>query len=390
MSHAVPLMLVWHLAVCLRPPRVTFGSLMAAAVLCRLAFLGGDPLLSDDVYRYVVEGNLLNHGGNPFITAPSHADAGLEHLTPHVNHSDMTSIYPPGATYLFSLIARVPAPSTFQAFCIVADLAVVSLWWTQGHRSAAIIWALHPLVIVESAHNGHLESIAVAMAASAAVLPPSWRAGLTTLAAGTKLLPILWLPRVLHGRTSIGGALIAVGLLATVSGPLIEAGMSGGSSLAAYTAHWSFNGALFGLLNPWFHTATRPVLMGLGLVAVCGAWARAPSALHTWLWCALAFVLLSPTAHPWYALWLLAPAALLQRTALMLTAGWLLAGYGVLSSLAHGGSWHEPDGLWAATWLPIAGVLLYDLRAAKRSSAPRHDTQVNPVANNTMKGTLPQ
>jgi hypothetical protein len=85
-----------------------------------------------------------------------------------------------------------------------------------------------------------------------------------------------------------------------------------------------------------------------------------------------AFVLLSPTVHPWYVLWVLAVAL---WTGVQTARPWVLAAvlvpgaYRVLGTL-HDGLWSEDPMTRWAIWLPVWMVLGFGWLRQVRSPTP--------------------
>ncbi|MFB6263588.1 MAG: hypothetical protein ABEL76_08185, partial [Bradymonadaceae bacterium] len=100
-------------AVCLRRlsrRRLPWWSLALAAAAARLLLLPRDPLLSDDIYRYVWDGRVGWAGINPFEYAPdAEALSRLRdaEIWPRINHRSVPTIYPPGAQFVFQLNAAL-------------------------------------------------------------------------------------------------------------------------------------------------------------------------------------------------------------------------------------------------------------------------------------------
>lgn len=347
--------------------------LFAVALALRLPFVGVPPWLSDDLFRYLVEGAALGAGLDVFTTPP--AALPPEVGAPWrgaVNHPDLGSIYPPLALLWFRLAAALGSVEALRAITALADASVVLVLARRG-RPLGLAWAVHPLAVLESAAGTHLESPAVALAALGLLAPRGVAATGTLAAAGVKLLPVLWLPALLR-RAPREAALASVGLglVGLVAAwPVLGAGPALFASLGTYARHWTFDPALHGWLAPWL-PGTRPLLGLVGLAVVAeAAWRRRPLA-EAWLRAALAFLLLTPTAHPWYALWLLVPALWLRREGLVLLCGWRLASYAVLFTWDEAvGAWEEPAGLWWLTWGVPAGVALARAVWRRRLRAPR-------------------
>lgn len=344
--------------------------LLAIAAAFRGALIGAPPLLSDDLFRYLWEGTLLDAGGNPFATPPAVVSGLNDALRDQVNHPEYGSIYPPLALVWFRL-AALGGVAWIQALTAAADLVVVAAIARVAQRPwPALLYALHPLPVVESALGAHLEVPAVALTAVAIALwrrspaSPGFSAatiGLLGAGAAVKLFPALLLPVALR-RKELGAqalALCVVGLACTVVMlPLLEAGPALWASLEVYGRTWSFNGLLFPLLEPVLGGATRPLLAAGGAVAVAAAWWVHRAPLGAWAVAGATFVLLSPTVHPWYLLWPLVPALMRDRWGWAAASVPMLGSYAVLVGLDPvTGAWEMPWWLPWITWPPALVAL---------------------------------
>ena len=198
------------------------GVIVAAAVGVRLLLLPADPLLSDDLFRYVWDGRVGLSGINPYIHPPSAEE--LAHLRdeaiwPNINHPDVPTIYPPGAQYLFQINALLGGGLVgIKSIFVVLEAGCVALcgWWlSTGDRAwsrarltlAFVLYALNPLVFVETAWSGHLDVGAWSLLTAGLVLVErrcGWRASLGAGALigasiAVKFLGLLVLPLVLFG-----------------------------------------------------------------------------------------------------------------------------------------------------------------------------------------------
>ena len=106
-----------------KPALIRFSTFFS--LLIRLSLLFALPNLSDDFYRFIWDGRLLNHGINPFIHLPSYyidnpgmAPAGISRdLFLKLNSPGYFTIYPPVNQFLFWLAAFI-SPDSIKA-----------LWW---------------------------------------------------------------------------------------------------------------------------------------------------------------------------------------------------------------------------------------------------------------------
>jgi hypothetical protein len=340
--------------------------LALVAVLVRVPLLAAPPTLSDDVYRYIWEGRVWLAGYSPFAHPPD--DPALaairDPLWMSVNHREVSSIYPPLAQALFVLLAGggVGAWRLAMSACDVATACVLA----GRDARAGWAWALLPLPAVESAVSGHLEGVGallVALALGGSDLA-AW------LGALLKLLPAVLLvhrpPRV--------WALAALGtLLATL--PLLGPGLTRG--FETYRAIWAFNGSLHPLVT-WClgdDALARSGLQALAAAAVAWILWRSRDAERIALWTFGTFVALSPTVHPWYALWPLVPALLLGTRAWVLLAVAMPLAYVVLAGYdAATSRWAEAGWVRPAIYLPFYALLIADAwRARRRANSGRVD-----------------
>jgi hypothetical protein len=348
------------------------------------------PSLSDDSYRYVWEGWLVSNLENPFIHS-ANGPLRLPGIQDLVNHGDMTSIYPPLALWLFGGIATLSTSLfAFQLAATLMDLVTVALlWWAAKTREApawcGVIYAVHPLPCIESGLNAHLEVFALPFAVGGGLLFATRISHLATLpviaSAAIKLFPVLLLP-ILYRREpwrQLPATLLGLFLLLLLSGPFLGAGWAVFDSWQAYQEHWQFNPLLFPLAQSLFPEAGRSILLLLGGLCTLIILVKENRFEAAWLRIALLFLILSPTVHPWYALWLLVPAVLDHRPAWVFGSGFFLFSYAVLAYLDPlTGSWTEPPWLAAVSWLPAA--LSVALIPKSAFTPPSHSVSGSPTA----------
>lgn len=373
-----PWLVVWGLAVVpaqlARPAAPTLGAAIAVALAVRLPLITTPVTLSDDLWRYLWEGKVLAAGLDPFGTAPAAIHGLDDALRGRVNHPEIPSIYPPVALLWFRALDALGGTATVARLgAVLADLVTVA---AIGRRrpAGAWLWALHPLPAIESAHGGHLEALAVALAALAVGAGPGARGAAAAFAGiGAKLFPIVLLGPLLRPLSPARrAAVIAAGAAALVAlaAPVWGAGWSLGFAAQNYARHWSFDGLVFPWLTAAIGPAARPVCVAIFVGVVGAAWARGLSPARVWLVAGTAFVALSPTMHPWYALWALAPAAILGEGALALATIANPLAYLVLRTLDPAtGRWAEPPWLWAATWLPFLAFAAVGQRLVSQDRA---------------------
>lgn len=391
--------------------RVRFSatSILGLAVVLRLLLLPLPATLSDDVLRYLWDGEVVAAGFNPYELAPE-ADE-LSHLRDAdweaMPHRDVEAVYPPLALGFFSIAAALPQPLLgWKILLVVCELlgcaillrlaAVLGL----GFRRAAL-YAWNPLVTLEVAGMGHVDALGVTLVLATvwALVEgrrwagwPRWIPWAPLAAAGAvlvKLVPIVALP--LWARRAPRPVLFAgVCLIAVAAGLLPVLVATGGvpPGWVRFGVSWEFDGPLYeplwrvldfarldvgiksvfdglktltGAHEFWnrFYPWVYPRLMAKALLAGLLAWllwriwrdrtAGTPEATGRTF---AALVLCSATVYPWYLLWMLPWAALsLQRAWLALSALILL------SYLPQNSALQLMPGVFTAIWAPFFFLL---------------------------------
>jgi alpha-1,6-mannosyltransferase len=388
--------------------RRTVGAVFGFAILFRLILLPSAPALSDDLYRYRWDGRLTLAGLNPYAEPPeAPALAPLrDDLYEVVAHRDVRTIYPPGAQFLFAAGARLThGVSGIKTLLAGADLLLLEALrrlllrrGLPGRRVLIAAW--NPLAVVEVAWSGHLEpagTLLVLLAAAAIIQRRDVRAStLLALAGLVKLLPLaLFAPlgRPLRGRAWLAAAAVLVAGYA----PFLPAGARLFEGTVTYGRRWSGNGALFALglaaierLDPTPALKTviaflQVRLPGGGLLgalypylypqdlarAACAAAALGVAAVligrrvealrGAWLLTG-ALLLLSPTLHPWYLLWILPWLALFPSPAWILLSGLVFLVY---ANLGRAGPEAHRWVVWVE-YVPFFLLLATDAFVARR------------------------
>ena len=269
------------------------------------------PTLSDDLWRYLFDGQTLAGGANPYAVSPAEAAAQLpaEHagqdLLRRINNPELVTIYQPTSQWFFAavtwahdlIVGDLNSGGSAETMSVAlrlalsgVDLLIVLLLLRQLHdlgRSAwwAVMYAWHPLVVTEVAWSGHQDGLGVLFLLLALML--GQRAGrsgwawwcaagsglMLGLAAGVKpiVLPLalpmawkLWSDAAPGLRWwAVGRVMVAAGgcvlTLAVLVLPflLMEGGMSRLlETTRRFVEAWRFNGSLHPLLEAaaarWF------------------------------------------------------------------------------------------------------------------------------------------
>ncbi|MDD5395435.1 MAG: glycosyltransferase 87 family protein [Thiothrix sp.] len=376
-------------------------------------FLFRLPELSDDIYRYLWDGLTVLHGNNPYALAPSGAkpfSAESAALLGHVNHPHLVTIYPPAAQVFFAIGAFLGGILGIKAVLIALDIAVCAvmlrlLSWMKMPPSRAVLYAWHPLPILEIASSGHIDGagIFLLMLAFMLLFPPrddpnfhasnNWAvpaaAGLVfSIAMLVKLFPLVFLPILLFlaGRKGRGPFIIGVvSGTAALSIPFLPGLSNMFTTLDIYVRNWEFAGFAFQSLHEIFPSGgtARQILAVSFLLITATLYASLfrkrenpaeevctpslfPEAFKTAYCVALAFLLLTPTLHPWYALYLACLLPFVSGTAGLVMTWAVLLSYRVLINFTLLGTWEDKDAIPAIIWVATIGAALLSWLVRKR------------------------
>ncbi len=391
------------------------GFILVLAATMRLLFLFQEPELSDDIFRYLFDGMMMARGINPYAAAPDAVitnDPAVAALIPLVNHGHLPTIYPPMAQFIFAAGVFFGGIFGIKPVLVIMDLAACFLViriLRQLHlpASRAVLYAWHPLPVIEIAASGHIDAAAVfflmlslAMAlygiriskkvngdAGTSKTFIRWKGIIVAVAAGAcfgagvlvKWIPLLFLPGVLLlilGRLRkwwIVGFIMAAFVMTAPFWPEIKNSLA---TLSVYLAHWEFSGFAFRMLREITGAGqtARLILAACGVVAIGGIYARlffrdfscasdyppaesdeqqrALPVLKSFYEAAFAWLLLTPTLHPWYALYLVCLLPFAGGPAGIVLSCSVLLAYRVMIPYHITGIWMEGD---IAPLLIIAG-----------------------------------
>ncbi|NOS91192.1 MAG: DUF2029 domain-containing protein, partial [Cyclobacteriaceae bacterium] len=316
-----------------------------AALVFRGCFLFSIPQLSDDFYRFLWDGHLLNAGFHPFAHVPRYyieqsvAVNGISNeLFNQLNSPDYFTIYPPINQFIFWLSAKLGGDVIWigvfvmRLFILLAEAG--SIWFIrkivthhQLPRANVLIYALNPMIIVELTGNLHFEALMIFF-----LLASYWylvrnqlipSALFFSLAICTKLLPIIFLPlfivRLGWKRVSFFYSSIFLFTLFFFL-PLLNWEIVAGfrESIGYYFKKFEFNASIYYLVREWgfwkygyniIQTVGWKLAMyavaAIGLFIAGDSWKERKRKESTTLWFGYLllltiYFLFSTVVHPWY------------------------------------------------------------------------------------------
>lgn len=337
------------------------------ALLFRAALLVTNPSLSDDVFRYVWDGKLINAGLDPHLHPPSAQE--LAHLRgtlwEGINHKSMVTPYPPLAEALFASVYRV-APESLKAMQVAAvllDLGVLTLLLFMLVKAGldvrrVLVYAWNPLVLVQFAHSAHYDA-AMTLPLLAAIyllsMGKRWVSGLLLgVSVLVKIVPAavapLFIPLWGFPGLAAAGVVVGMGIYPWLSGGV---GLSG---LLSEASDARFNDSLGYLLYKLLGLVVADPDEASRGVAAAALFASAVSAafliwrhragwkglLQAVYWILGLFLLLNAVVEPWYLTWMVPFLCFFLASGsngwphLGLASGWLLmSGSVVLTDLTY-------------------------------------------------------
>jgi hypothetical protein len=304
--------------------------ILGLAVALRAYLLLFDPLLSNDIYRYVWDGRVQAAGINPYRYFPAHeALAPLRDaaIYPNINRPDYAvTIYPPVAQFFFLIATRLGENITVMRLallgCEAGTVAIILLLLRRMDkpltRIAAYAW--HPLPMWEIANSGHVDALMVALmmlgiwlALTGWALRGAIAVALATLAKpfAALALPALWRPwdwrmpclvLAVWALSYLPYLSVGWGVLGFLTtGYLNEEGLASGNNIWPLAAwRWLF-GAQGGDVVVYLVLAAA-VIAGLALAAAFRSERSVESSLSAVAMLLLAVLFLLSPNYPWYFL----------------------------------------------------------------------------------------
>ena len=372
------------------------GFILFVAAIVRLMFLFRAPELSDDIYRYLFDGLMFLDGHNPYGAPPADMLTGnraMALLISRINHADLFTIYPPAAQFVFAAGALIGNVTGIKICLVILDLIsclfiIRILDKLRLPRTNAVLYAWHPLPVIEIAASGHIDAAAIffslltfffLLSDKTSIRSARYRSKmkewhfstlpwLTGCAAGiifslavlTKWTPLIFLPGILlltnsgNRKYVVFGILISSTALFSFFWPDVRTSFH---TLFIYAANWEFSGFFF----RWLRVATgsgetaRLVIVGLFVTALIIIYCRyyktdhSSSLLRTqeiykcFYLSAMAFLFLTPTLHPWYVLYLVAFLPFVAGPAGIVFSWSIFLAYRVVIRYGLTGQWIEDD-----------------------------------------------
>ncbi len=380
--------------------------ILIVGFLIRTILVPSNPILSDDVFRYLWDGKVFSNGFNPFAYPP--ASSVLEGLRdtaiyPSINFKDIPTVYPPMAQIVFAvsfvigynIIVWKIVLFIFEGLLVFFLYKLLIHFKMNGLRLS--IYFLNPLVIIETYSSGHMEVIAVCsfiigiyyFYKNKTILSIS----MFVLSILTKYNPSIMI-LVFLKKGFIKKILLVFGAIILALIPFALNGSVPTAGMISFANRWEFNGFIYKMFlfiydlfgfesSKWFSFAYNGRVEDLYLT---GAFFykllavlvllimlvdqfkklkmtenfKGINYLQPVLLMGSAMLLLSPTLYPWYLIWIIPLLIFLPNWSWLLFTMLIQLSYFVLQGYATDGIWEESSMILWMQYLPFYGLLIFE------------------------------
>ena len=389
-----------YLVIC----RYTAGNrvvniLLGLALFLRLMLVFVMPNLSDDIYRFIWDGRLIINGISPFAELPSYyidneiTLNGIDkNLFNQLNSPNYFTVYPPVPQSVFAWASFVFPKNVWGSMVVMKSVLLLFeagtfflLLKLLKHfslpRKNVLLYALNPLIILDTFANVHFEIVMIFFVLFALwlLVKHKWvfSAFATSLAIASKLIPLMLLPffiKKLGWKKAVGYFAIvgfATGLLFL---PFFnfDTIKNLGNSLDLYFQRFEFNASVYyvfryiGLRISGYNLiqVLGPVLAFVTAVSifVMAFWKNKNRKIPTlWLFAMTIFLLLATTVHPWYLSLAIALCVLTRFRYPIIWSGLIMLTYINYSY----GEYHENLWLVALEYVLLFGFVWWESRVSR-------------------------
>ncbi|WP_245917223.1 carotene biosynthesis protein [Mongoliibacter ruber] len=347
---------------------------LIAAIALRLLLLPAVPVLSDDFYRFIFDGQLIANGLNPYAFLPVDAVDKIQgqqvheywgHLLSQMNSPEYYSVYPPLHQLFFWISALVGERLIWNVVLLrLAILFSESLNFLLLYKIIKLknlpikplwLYAFNPLVILELTGNLHFEGFVLTgllfgfyFWEKKKVYPSAlgW-----SLASGLKLTPLilgpLWL-KVWPENKVVKFLLVSAILIAIFLMPLFFGNGYLGflESFRLYQSKFEFNASIYFVIreiwagmvgyNPLIYLGPILSMVTLVSIVVFSYFWKTESfsrLVQGAVWIYLIYLLLQPVVHPWYLIPAFGIGVLIQNRIFLFWTGLVFLSYGAYSGV---------------------------------------------------------
>ena len=372
--------------------------ILATALVARFLLLPSGLIQENDVYRYVLDGQVLLAGENPYGQSPLElsllptepleralSEPAAKEVISRIGYADIPTLYPPAAQAAFAVGGLISGWNWIglRVLFTLFDLALIGLIVLLLTRlgslpSRVLLYAWNPLVLKEITNSVHVDVLPAFFVVLLMVSLERMQvhgsrrwllaaAGSMAAAALSKLYPILLLPAAFRfvslvsgGKKAVTFAAVSLAGIALGYLPFSPLGLDRlTDGLRSYAERWRMNQGAFDLLEVLLPQPRLACGILILIVAVAVPWVRLRSRgspvdlIGACQWVLLLWFLLLPAPFPWYAVVLAALLPVTSRFALTTPAVVALSGAAGLYYLSFYYEYQQfPEAWW--TWTRMA------------------------------------
>lgn len=382
-SSILYLLICWFILKYKIPTSYIF-SLIALALILRIALISLHPIGSDDYYRYLWDGKVIASGINPYEFAPDNIALAKLHssiLPALVNYPEMKTIYPPLAQFLFYLSYKIGGESfigvklllflfdlmtIFGIFLIIKKLNL--------DYKNILIYVLSPLPLFQFFIDAHVDGFGLPLLIFAIYFyisnKKNWSYFFIGLSICVKPLGLILLPIIFFNEKTfqerVKAIIIPLAITALMYLPFIFSG-SPFQALMKFTENWTFNGIIFDILDSFIrdNQITRLICAALLLISYLPViLSKKDFLVKIYLSLFLLFIF-SPVVHPWYLSWLVILLPFIPRwSGIAFTSLISLTVFTVINYQLYG-VWKEYNLVLLFEYVPVLFLFLYELMNGK-------------------------
>lgn len=312
-----------------RQTQVSLPLLLGFAIAFRLIGVFAFPVLEDDIYRFLWDGQQTVVNGSPYLQPPSDffdsesVSDRFDDILSGINHPDIATVYGPVCQWFFALAYLISPGEIWplQLLLALADIGVVIALIKLAKPTAVLLYAWSPLLIKEFSFTAHPDVLGVLFMVLALLAYKKDRTVLVGIlmacAAGVKIFPILILPFLLGLKWRGWLSFLITAITIALPFGVVAAWLPEG--LKAMSGNWFFNAPLYSAFinfapDGYSSNAFKYLLLAL-LATGCGLYwlkrfthhykSAQPLPIPRGDLLFAAFFLCLPALNPWYLVWLL-------------------------------------------------------------------------------------
>jgi hypothetical protein len=386
--------------------RISFLWFIIFGVLFRIVLIPSEPFLSDDIYRYLWDGKIIASGINPYKFAP--VDIQLlqfrdQIIYPFINFPEIATSYPPVSQFMF-LINQWLGGSVLSWKILLLFVEIIlflvifrMVQHFKLNKFRILIYFYNPLLIIETYSSGHLEITGVLFFWIAVYLfykRYDWKSIIFfAMSIMTKFIPLVSGIPFLLNKFFRKSALLMV-ICSILLLPFMFSGILPLPGLFSYINRWEFNGGLYQLVisimnlldikeYQWMdvnfsgHLETfyfsyaffYKIFAAVILVAVffdqmnklrATSSFRSINFIQRGFILTAGFLLLMPTLHPWYLIWIIPFLVFIPNWSWLLFTFLIQASYFVLKDYALFFVWKESVWILLFQYIPFYAILIWE------------------------------